>query len=216
MADGSYCMVKDIKAGESVWVWDHYNGGLVKEKIVANVHDASEAKECYVIGLRFEDGTNLEIVKSHVLFDMTDNQYVWIDSENIKNYIGHAFAAFVNGEIAPNKLVDFSVELRNTCYYVPISKFHMNVFAENILTMPPTKLTVNLFKMNENMLYDLTALDEYGVTSYDEIAGLVSAEEYEDLPCKYFSAVLGAKNCTVRDFEKALALYREQGKYRVE
>ena len=213
MADGTYCAVKNIKIGDCVTVFDHYKGAISVEKIVANVHDSSCAKLFNVIFMSFENGTSLEIVKSHVLFDITDYQYVWLDKDNVKNYIGHRFAFFENGKIVGNELIDFSIELKETEYYVPVSKLHLNVFAENVLTMPPTKLTVNMLAIKENMTYDLSILDRNGITSYDEISSIVTAEEYDDLPCKYLKSVLLSNDCSINDFEYIISLYRDQCKY---
>lgn len=213
MADGTHRAVENIKVNDLVLVFDHYTGTLCEEKIIANVHDFSGKKVFQVIEMLFENGSKLKIVKSHVLFDVCDNQYVWIDSDNVKDYVGHAFAFWDNRKIVSNKLVDYSIEWKNTNYYMPISRFHMNVFAENILTMPPTKITTNIFPVNKDMVYDLTVLNQTGTTPYDEIVKLVSREEYENLPCKYLTAILTANHCTIDDLKNALRLYREQRKY---
>lgn len=213
MADGSYCTVEKIRINDLVWAFDHYTGKLVNERIVANVHAISEIKDFDIIGLLFEDGTKLEIVKSHALFDISENRYVWINSENVGQYIGHCFASFFNGEIVSNKMVDYSIELKSTKYYMPISRYHLNIFAEGILAMPPTEITVNMFNFKDNMCYDLSVVQQYGLTPYSEINQIVSYEEYEDLPCKYLYAVSAANNASIKDFEYAIKLYREQYKY---
>ena len=120
---------------------------------------------------------------------------------------------FDNRKIVSNKLVNYSVEWKKTNYYTPISRVHMNVFAENILTMPPTKITTNIFPIDKNMMYDLTVLNQTGITPYDEIAELVSREEYENLPCKYLAAILAVNHSTINDFKNALGKYRNQRKY---
>lgn len=213
MANGTYNSAKNIKTGDLVIVYNHYTGNLCEEKIVANVHEIAEKKEYNVIMLNFDNRNKLEIVQSHVLFDLSNNEYVWINDKNVHLYIGHKFASYSDGLIVPLELIAYSIELRNTFYYVPISRCHLNVFAENILTMPPTKLTVHMFKIDYKMCYDLSILDNVGITPYEEISNLVSLEEYEELPCKYLAAVLSENNCTIEDFEYALTLYREQTKY---
>ena len=209
MSDGSYCVVENIKKGDCVIAFDHYTGKVVVESIIANVHDVSEERDFDIIEMVFEDGTKLKVVKSHVLFDMTDNRYVWINTENTDNYIGHLFASFSGRKILPKKLISYSIKNISTRYYVPISNFHMNVFAEGFLTMPPTKLSVNLFPIYDDMLYDLNILNEVSVTTYSEIEDLVTPEEYDALPCKYLSAILKFNNSSVRDFEYVMKLFRE-------
>ena len=144
MSNGTYCKVKDIKIGDYVKVFDHYEGVIDSEQIVANVHDISGKKIFDIIEIIFENGNSLNIVKSHVLFDLTLSKYVWIDADNVVKFIGHKFALYEKEEIVGYKMIDYSVEVRETEYFVPISKKHLNVFAENVLTMPPTKITTNI------------------------------------------------------------------------
>ena len=161
----------------------------------------------------FDDDTKLEIVRSHSLFDISENQYVWINADNAEQYVGHLFASISNGEIVPKKLTNYFIESKSTRYYMPISRFHLNVFAEGILAMPPTKITTNMFKFKNNMCYDLSDIQKYGLTPYNEIKHIVSYEEYMNLPCKYLYAALAINNLTSADFEYAIKLFREQLKY---
>ena len=213
MSNGTSKCVENIEVGDKVLVYDHYNGAIVEETIVANVHNASGEREFSIISLRFEDNIFLSIVKSHALFDKTDNQYVCLDDNNAEMYIGHKFAFLRNNCIEEHELLGFNVEIKSTHYYMPISRYHLNVFAEGILTMPPTKLTVNLFEVKSNMQYNLSIVDRIGETSYEDIKGLVSYEEYSVLPCMYLKSVLHSKKCDMSDFEYAINLFRDQIKY---
>lgn len=213
MANKTYCRVEDIKIDDMVMVYDHYSGNLIKEKIIANVHDNADKKEYKIITLNFEDRKSLKIVKSHILFDITENQYVWIDDKTIESYLGHEFALYVENEIKGNKLLNYSIETQMTYYYVPISKYHLNIFAEDFLTMPPTKLTLNMFDIKNDMCYDLSIVEKVGKTSYEEIKHLISLEEYSNLPCEYLRAVIALKRSKVEDFKYVMMLFRDQSQY---
>jgi hypothetical protein len=213
MANKTYCRVEDIKIDDMVMVYDHYSGNLIKERIIANVHDNADKKEYKIITLKFEDGKSLKIVKSHILFDITENQYVWIDDKTIESYLGHEFALYVENEIKGDKLLNYSIKTQMTYYYVPISKYHLNVFAEDFLTMPPTKLTLNMFDIKNDMCYDLSIVEKVGKTSYEEIKHLISLEEYSNLPCEYLRAVIALKRCEVEDFKYVMMLFRDQSQY---
>ena len=213
MSDGTMECVENIKVGDKVLVYDHYTGMLDEETIVANVHDASKKQEFNILCLKFENNISLSIVKSHALFDKTDNEYVWIDDSNVDMYIGHKFAFLKSNRIEEYELLNCSIERKVTNYYMPISRYHLNLFAEGILTMPPTKLTVNLFNFESNMQYNLSIVEKVGETSYEDIKTMVSYEEYSALPCKYLASVLYAKKCDMSDFEYVIKLYRDQKKY---
>ena len=213
MADKTYCRVEDIKIDDMVMVYDHYSGNLIKERIIANVHDSAVKKEYKIITLNFKNGKSLKIVKSHILFNITENQYVWIDDKTIESYLGHEFALYVKNEIKGDKLLNYSIITQMTYYYVPISKYHLNIFAEDFLTMPPTKLTLNMFDIKDDMCYDLSIVEKVGKTSYEEIKHLISLEEYSNLPCEYLRAVIALKRCEVEDFKYVMMLFRDQSQY---
>lgn len=216
MADGSYCEVEKIKVNDYVMVFDHYIGALRSEKVIANVHENSGEKEFDIINLIFNDHKMLSIVKSHALFDVDENHYVWIDKDNVNKYIGHNFACVRNGKVCSKLLINYDIVRHNTKYYMPISRYHLNVFAEEILTMPPTNMTVNMFDCKENMIYNTDIVKQCGLTEYEEIKSIVSKEEYDILPCAFLNAVCELRNLSIEDFMDAINLYREQEKYKNE
>ena len=213
MADGSYCEVEKIKVDDSVMVYDHYNGKLCCEKIVANVHENTGEKMFDIINLIFEDDSILSLVKSHAIFDADENRYVWITADNVSNYIGHSFICVMDSKITTKQLLNYDIVRDNIKYYMPISKIHLNVIAEGVLTIPPTKMTVNMFEFKEYMIYNTDIVKMCGWTTYDDIKSLVTIEEYECLPCKYLNAVCMLKGLSIDDFMEAINLYREQEKY---
>lgn len=214
MSDGSFRKAEDIKINDNVVVFDHYTGKISSDRIVANVHNGATEIETDLIILFFEDDVKLRIVKSHALFDVSQNQYVWIDSQNVANYVGDKFACYFDGKIVRNKLINYLIHTTCTKYYMPISRYHLNIFAEGLLTIPPTKMTVNLFRCGEGMQYDMEPVWKYGITEYKEIQHLVSYEEYVNLPCKYLKAVCINKKLFLEDFTCAIELFRDQEKQR--
>ena len=213
MADGTHRNVEDIRKGDNVMVFDHYKGELCSESIIANVHDNSEAREYKLITLNFEDDKSIKIVKSHVFLDKTDMKYVWLDDENIDKFLSHEFVIYYNHKLQSLKLLNYSVETKLTNYYAPVSRYHLNVFAEGFLTMPPTKLTLNMFNLDQNMRYDLSIVERLGKTRYEDISHMISKEEYSNLPCEYLTSVMALNQCDLKDFEYAMLLFRDQSDY---
>lgn len=210
MADRTYKCVEKIKEGDKVLAYDHYKGAICEEIIVANVHDIAKKGLFNTIDLYFEKDKSISIVKSHALFDITYNKYVWIDDSNVEEYIGHAFAIYKNGKIESATLLRYSMKKVLTNYYMPLSRYHLNVFAEDLLTIPPSKLTVNLFNIGTDMRYDLSIVEKLGKLSYDKIKNLISFDEYSVLPCEYLNSVLYLKKCNISDFEYIMNVYRNQ------
>lgn len=210
MADNTCKKVRDIVIGDRVTVFDHYNGKIGAESIIANVHDCADEKQTEVLSLTFSNGKRLKLVKSHLLFDMSTRKYEWLDSENAEQYVGHEFASIEKENVVPTKLLKCSKTFDIVRYFTPISRYHLNIVADSILTMPPTKITAQLFPVNRDMKYDMTVLTQTGVTEYDQIKEYVSEEEYKNLPCQYLDVVIAQNSeLEIYDFVKAIRLYRE-------
>lgn len=213
MSNGKVKCVEQIEVGDKILAFDHYNGVVCEESIIANVHEISDKRVYKIISLYFENDITLSIVKSHALFSLTENQYVLFDEYNVNNFIGHKFAVLKNNCIEECELLDYSVETQKTYFYMPLSRFHLNVFAEGILTIPPTNLTINLFNIGYDMRYDLSVVEEIGKTPYEYLKNIVSYEEYSVLPCEYLASILYLKKCDFKVFEHVMTLYRDQKKY---
>lgn len=209
MADKSCKKVEDIAVGDEILIYDHYTGRVSKECVVANVHETMTRVYCPVITLIFSNKRRINIAISHILFDASENRYVWIDSENIRDYVGHNFAVIENDSVSTTTLVDFSVKKDLVKYYVPISRHHLNVIAEGFLTMPPTAISLKLFEIKKNMMYDTSILDIIGITPFEKIKDFVTKEEYVSLPCCYLDAVLANNSdCGMESFIYAIRLFR--------
>ena len=213
MADNTRKPVEDIQRGDVVKIFNHYTGCVDDEIIIANVHDNSSAILCKTITLMFDDGRSIKLAISHVLFDITEKKYVLIDDENARDYIGHEFAVLENEVIKSASLCDVTIANEQIDYYAPMSKHHLDVFAEGILTMPPTGITVNMFPLNADMTYEMSILKETGLTPYERVKRIITKEEYEMLPIKYIEAILKFNKVGMHGLVDAMTLFREQAIY---
>ena len=209
MADNTYKKVEELSIGDVVYVYNHYEGLIDRMPIVANVHETNCEREWKSIKLTFENEKTIEIINAHGLFNVTLNRYVMIDSNSVKEFIEHDFLTISENSINRVKLLSFNITAKKTKYYAPISKFHLNVIANDLLTMPPTALAINLFPINSMLLYDMTFVQKLGETPYLEIDNFVTPKEYEDLPCKFLNAILAQNSeLDINDFVENLKLYR--------
>ena len=211
LSDNSYKKVEDIAVGDEVLIFDHYTGQVSQESIIANIHAKKPRKNSLVISLLFENGHRLNIANSHILFNVSQNKYICITSENVERYIGQHFAVIEDRLVSSTVLVEYSVKEEYVKYYAPISKYHLNVIAEGILSMPPTDISLKLFNIGDNMMYDTSILKQVGITPYTKLKEYVTMEEYEVLPCCYLDAVLANNdNCDMSSFIDAIRLFREK------
>lgn len=209
MGDYTYKNVEKLSVGDLVIVYDHYKGVWCKELIVANVHNECKESNWDVISLEFSKGKSLDIVNAHGLYDLTLNKYVLISKMSVDNLIGHEFVTVIGDKIERVELISYSIWKEICRFYAPISKMHLNVVANDFLTMPPIDLTLNLFPLNNEMKYDFSLIDKFGITPYEKLKDFITKKEYDELPCKYLDIILAHNpESDMKSFTEIMNLYR--------
>lgn len=209
MGDYTYKNIEELVIGDLVVAYDHYKGNWCKELVVANVHNECKEDNWDVISLEFSKGKTLDIVNEHGIYDVTLNKYVLISKKSVNNLIGHEFLAVKGGISESVELLSYSIRNELCYFYAPISKMHLNVVANDFLTMPPTELTLSLFPLNHEMKYDLSLTDKLGTTPYEKLEKYITKKEYDELPCKYLEIILAHNpGCDVKSFVNIMNLYR--------
>ncbi len=207
LADGSKKKIEDITFDDYILVFNHETGQLDVTKMLFISHNNQECADYEILELKFNNGNNLRIVQEHVLFDLTLNEYVVINKNNVSNYIGHKFFTneLINGVFVSNciTLDSYDTYIDNVKIYCPVTAFHMNCFANDLLIMPSMPNSVNglfnIFELDGDMKYN-TELKEadiakYGIFSYEEfnefIGYQISYEAYLASPAIYLKVSLG-------------------------
>lgn len=197
LADGTKKAIEDIAIGEELLVFNHETGKVESSYLIVIDHMNESAGLTRVLNLEFENGNILRLSGDHGLFDMTLREYIFINSENCEDYIGHEFYSgdFVNGEYVgeTTKLIRAFVTEEIVRAYSPSTAIHQNVFASNMLTVLPLPDGilghVNFFEYDENMKYDEEKMQEdiekYGVFTYEELSDYITYEMYLYTPFKY-------------------------------
>ena len=195
MADGTQKPVEELKVGDELLVFNHITGELEAAPLIFNTH-SDDAYDYYdVLNLQFSNGTEVEVVASHGFFDMTLMEYVYIDYENYKDFLGHEF--YGNGEIVT--LTDAFIEEEYTAIYCPVTYFHMNSFANGMLNTPniPGGITglVNYFEYDADLKYNEEAMqrdiEKYGLYSYADFSDYISEAAYNSSPAVHLKVAVG-------------------------
>ena len=209
LADGTKKKVEDLKMGDILLVYNHETGKLDGSPLLVNVHADEEKVETNIINLEFSNGSLLRICYEHGLFDNSLNKYVYINENNYLDYLGHSFYSASWNE---NEFIGTTVELVNAYIttetvklYNPASVWHLNLFAENMLTLSAGM--TNFFEYDENMKYDeelmKADIEKYGLYTYEDFKDYVSEEVFNAFPFKYFKVAVSKGEFT---FEKILWL----------
>lgn len=215
MADGTQKKVENLEIGDLLLIYNHETGNWDYAPLLVNVHNSKEEILTSIINLYFDDNSSLRIVGEHALFDMNLNRYVYINESNVMEYIGHKFVATecINGTIGTKIIilnrVDITKELVRV--YNPASVWHLNLVANNILTLSAGM--VNFFDYGENLKYDeelmMKDIQKYGLYTYDDFKDYVSLEVFNAFPFKYFKVAVGKGLITFEDILMLINHYND-------
>ena len=198
LADGTQKEVQYLKAGEELLVWNLKTGKYDTAPIVFNESDAKEEHE--IIHLYFSDGSDVEVIYEHGFFDANLGEYVYIRSENAKDYIGHEFVT--KGEINKNtwktaKLTNVVFEKKVTTPYSPVTFEHLCYYTDGVLSMPGgIDGMFNIFEVDTNtMKYDSVKMsrdiENYGLFTYKDFEDIIPEYAYEAFNGKYLKVAIG-------------------------
>ena len=181
MADGTLKPIEEIQLGDLVKTWSFEEGKFVIRPVIF-VEQGLE-KLCDYITIKFEDGTNIEIIWRQSLFDVDMMDYILFDINNATSFIGRHILAFDNETLTTKTIVDVIVEQRIAPYYEVDCAYDYQVIANNVLTVEPTVNFHVVFDLDENFKYDSEAMtndiEQYGLYTYDDLKEYVTLEQFE-------------------------------------
>ena len=192
MADGSKKLVEDVKPGDEVLSWSFYKGAYEVQTVMANMDEGTEA--WVVLTLHFSDGTEVRTMYSHGFFDATRGTMVYLDTENVKNYLGDAFIKqSATGDNETVTLTDYSIKTEIIGAYTVLTAHNYNCLVNDMLSCCPEPECPGLFEYFEldgNMRYDEAKMQQdietYGVYEYADLAECMTEEMFDALDARYF------------------------------
>lgn len=212
MHDGTFKRAEELKPGDIVKTFNHMTGKIDCSTIIFNNHLQLPQATKDVIILHFEDSSELEIVGSHGFFDCTISKYIIIDCLNYKQFINHNFFKIDGSICLKVKLVKVNIEKRNVKICCPMTTNHMNLFAQNILTLSPeTEFFICMFDILDNMQYDKKLIDadikKYGLYKFEELSDLVNQHVFEGFNLAYVKISVGKGLLTYDEFINEVKKY---------
>ena len=149
LADDTYKNIEDIEYTDLLKVYDHVNGGATE---VYPIFIEKEAVNSSYRKITFSDGTILNVINSHSLFDVDKREYVDVADED-KFKIGSRVYKFKNDklEIVTVSNIEYITEpikhynILSTCYY--------NIIANDIITTDTTASISNIYGFEDNAIY---------------------------------------------------------------
>jgi len=201
MNDGTVKFVQDLKVGDIVKVFNHETGLIDCSPIIFITHNSEKAVSNDILRLNFDNGIYLDIIYNHALFNKNLNKYAVIDNTNVEDFLGHEFAYYINKDFTTIKLINYIFMTKVTKKYCPVTAFHMDLFANGLLTMPTfpddIKGLYNIFDLDNDMKYNAKSkaddIEKYGLFTYDEFIKIIyiSKEAFNVSPAIYLKVSLG-------------------------
>jgi len=193
MADGSTKKVENIVEGDIVRTFDHESGCISSAKVCLAMQEEGQKKP---LNLHFTSGNTLTIAGQHGLIEQKSRKYVLIHIGNVQQFVGKYF---YNAQTATwDKLESYEIGSTPVNRYAIYSARHLNVIAENILTVEDDiDFFLNIYELDASLKADATQLAadkaQYGLCDiakdFPEFAQYQS--QMEDLGCKYIYIAIG-------------------------
>lgn len=208
LADGTQKKVEDLLPADKVLVFNHYTGKYEACELWSNIHAGNEAAWYVITYLYFSDGTKFGITYEHGLFDKTLNKYVYFNSDNANEFIGHKFVKvgnvngqFVSGEVT---LLGWENVTEYVRVYSPTSVFIMDIVTNDLLSITawPTNSDgfTNIFAYDDNMKINSEAMqadiEQFDLYTYEDFKGLMDETVFNALPWKYLKVAVGKGQIT--------------------
>jgi hypothetical protein len=207
--DGTLINVEDIRTGDEVLVFDHLLGKLSKAKILFN--DFEPEGVFTVINLIFSNGAMIKETTEHAFFDVDLRKYIYIDENNLKDFIGHNFLSLSDdgASLISVRLVAayLTKEFNRVCS--PVSEKHLNYFASDLLSIPGgIGGLFNIFELDAALKYEKIAMrkdiERYGLFEFEDFKDIVNEHMFEVFNGKYLKVSIG-KNLINLETIQALA-----------
>lgn len=189
--DGTQKNIEDINSDDILLVFNHITGKFEGAPASYVIHKNSEEMLYRVIKLQFLNGKEVHIVGEHGFYDIDLKKYVYINEENVIEFIGHAFASTNDIEnMTTTTLVGYEIVEEVTSIYSPITYSYLNCFVDGILTITNfSDGLINMFEFGDDMCYDAEKMqadiEKYGLYTYEDFAEYATLEQFNAFNGKY-------------------------------
>lgn len=215
LADGTKKPIEQVTYEDQLLAWDFNTGAYVAT--VPSLIESHEAGEYRVINLKFADGTVTRVIVDHGFFCVEENNFVFIDEENVDSYVGKNFVKVNGGSYDSVELVGYDVTVETVSYYTIQTAIYNNCIAENMftLTSPPEMLEndgwFDYFEIGEGMKYDEAKMqadiEKYGLYTYEDFAEYVTYEQFIAFNGPYLKVLVGRGVITFEQIIELIGTY---------
>ena len=210
MGDGSTKPVQDIKLHENIIAYDFVSGTYIPREVV--YFKEVECENAYIITIYFDDGTKLETSGGQGFFDVDKLEYFVIEKYD-ESFLSRKVLGFNNNDKSIKTIVNIETECRRAKVYEIVTAYNYNFVANNILTVEPLIGKTNIFKINENLMYDqqemMKDIMKYGLYGLDDVKDFCSKQQFVMYNVAYLKVAVGKSLLTLDDIRNIVNTYRQ-------
>lgn len=186
LANGQTKKIENVSVGDTILTFDHSTGSFMYSKVLYNVLYGSN--EVAVVTMYFSNDITVQFVNTgHGIYDVTLNQYVLINADNVRDYLWHKFlsSALVNGEYSTEVVEMYKCEISYEAIdrYDIVTENTINCVLNNLITCSDALVGVcNTFAFSSDFTYDMEQMAQdiatYGLYTYEEWSMYLTYEDF--------------------------------------
>ena len=202
MADGSYKRIEDIDYNDLVSVWNYTEG---KEGSAYPIWVEKEETESSYTKITLSDGTILNVVKKHGLFDMDKYEFINTASKSFKK--GTKIAKVSEDGTLETVAVENIEKINKPIkYYHVVTTNNYNLIANDVLTTDDEVSLSNLYGFDKNIKWpeirnEILKTNDY---TYDTFKDTLPRNLYEGLRAREIKLLVDYEYITLDAFKAYL------------
>ena len=166
LADGSTKNIEYITYNDLLLVWDYEKGTYTYEYPIWI--EQEKYSDSY-INVKFSDGSYLNIVGEHALYDVDKNEFANINDLTV----GSTVAKINNGKLTSAKIISMEEVNKAIKYYHVVSTRYYNIIANDILTTDDNVILSNLYGFNDNITWKYRNYENIDLYEYNEFKDIM-------------------------------------------
>lgn len=149
LANGNYKNIEDIKYTDLLRVYNHVTGEFIN---VYPIWIEEEGCACKYRNVTFSDGSILNVVSNHSIFDVDNKKYIDVANDS-ECKIGTRVYKVEDDKLKIVTIINIEDIEREVKYYNVVSTMYYNIIANDILTTDTTSSISNIYGFTNNAIY---------------------------------------------------------------
>ena len=203
LANGTFKNIEDIGYDDLLAVWNYDTGSLTYEY---PLWIETEHNTNYVTKVSFNDGSHIDFVGDHAIYNSDINLFVSVQDRNTFNIGSHAVKLDNTNNLIDVEVTNIEDIWMQTTYYMVGTTTYYNLFAGNkILTTDRNLMISNLYGFEDNAKWpevkNQLLQDPNNLVSYDEMKDVLPYYLFEGFRVKELGFLINMGRVLMNEFK---------------